>query len=177
MTRFIKIIINRNKNEFKNIHFLPQIISLYGKFSKFLNDDYFQADNSVVDSVINLIEKTTPYFWVILDKKSTKFAGFVFLDNWVGNKNSCHSAEVTTCFNPAFWGKYTKNCAQKFIKYCFKKFRLKKLKAYIFPQNSRVKTLLKKSGFKKEALLRAETFKNGVLQDIEVYSIVKIERS
>ena len=50
------------------------------------------------------------------------------------------------------------------------------LKAYVFPQNSRVKTLLKKSGFKKEAVLKAETVKNGELQDIDVYSIIKSEK-
>ena len=47
------------------------------------------------------------------------------------------------------------------------------MKAYIFPQNFKVKTLLKCAGFKKEAVLKAETIKNGVLQDIEVFSIIK----
>lgn len=174
MSRFIKIIINRKKKEFKNIQYLPQIITLYEKFSKFLHDDYFRTkQESLVDIVINLIEKTSPFFWIIEDKKNSEFAGFVFLDNWVGNNEHIHSAQVTTCFNPAFWGKYTKKCSKKFINYCFKKYGLKKLKAYIFPQNSRVKMLLKKSGFKKEATLKSETFNAGILQDIDVYSIIK----
>jgi RimJ/RimL family protein N-acetyltransferase len=42
-----------------------------------------------------------------------------------------------------------------------------------FCPNFKVKTLLKKSGFKKEAILKAETIKNAKLQDIEVYSIIK----
>lgn len=174
MSKFIKIIVNRNRTEFRNIEYLPQIIKLFEKFSKYLNDDYFFENNeSSIDSIINLIEKTTPYFWAILDKKSNTFAGFCFLENWVGAKNNYHSAEVTTCFNPEFWGKYTKDCAKKFIKYCFKKYNLRKLKAYIFPQNTKVKMLLKKSGFKKEALLKSETLKNGIEQDIEVYSIIQ----
>lgn len=174
MCKFIKIIINRKKREFQNIQYLPQVISLYEKFSKHLHDDYFLNNNkSLVDVVINLVEKTCPFFWVIVDKKSSQFSGFVFLENWVGSENNFHSAEVITCFEPAFWGKYTKNCAKKFIKYCFKKYKLKKLKAYVFPQNLRVSNILKLSGFKKEATLRAETVKNNVLQDIDVYSIVK----
>lgn len=174
MSKFIKIIVNRNQGKFRNIEHLPQIIKLYEKFSNALYDDYFlEHKKSSVDSVIDLIEKATPYFWVILEKNSNKFAGFCFLDNWVGTNNIKHSAEVTTCFEPEFWGKYTKICARKFIKFCFKKYKIKKLKALVFLQNIRVKTLLKNSGFKKEALLKAETIKNGKLQDIEVYSIVK----
>lgn len=174
MSKFIKIIVNRNKKEFRNIQYLPQIICLYERFSSYLHDDYFlEKYVSSVDAIIDLVEKTSPNFWVILDKKSDKFAGFVFLDNWVGAGKNFHSAEVTTCFNPIFWGKYTKFCAQKFIKYCFKKYKLKKLKASIFPQNFKVGAILKKSGFKKEALLKGETLKKGKLQDIEVYSIIK----
>jgi len=174
MSKFIKIIINRKSREFKNIEYLPEVIKLYEKFSRYLHDDYFlKSNSSSIDAVIALVEKTAPYFWVVIDKKSGKFAGFAFLDNWVGAKNEFHSAEITTCFNPAFWGSYTKFCARKFIKYCFKNYKLKKIKAYVFPQNFKVKTLLKRSGFHKEAILKAETVKNGQLQDIEVFAILK----
>lgn len=174
MSKFVKIIINRKKREFKNIQYLPKIIKLYEKFSKYLHDDYFlENQQNTVDAVIHLIEKSAPFFWIILDKKTDKFAGFTFLDNWVGAKNNYHSAEITTCFEPAFWGKYTKICAKKFIKYCFKKYRLEKLKAYIFPQNHMVINLLKSAGFKKEAVLKKETIKNGLLQDIDIYSVIK----
>ncbi len=177
MSKFIKLIINKQKQEYRNIHYLPEVIHLYERFSRYLYDDYFlEKQKSSVDSVVQLVEKTSPYFWVIEDEKSNKFAGFVFLDNWVGSKESAHSAEVTTCFNPIFWGAYTKACAKKFIKYCFKKYKLRKLKATIFPQNFKVRTILKKSGFKKEAQLKGETIKNGGLQDIEIYSIIKKEK-
>lgn len=174
MTKFIKIIVNKQRKEFKNIHYLPHVIRLYEKFSKYLHDDYFlQNQKSSVDAVVDLVEKTSPFFWVIMSEKNSKLAGFVYLDNWVGAGQNFHSAEIITCFEPEFWGKYTKNCAKKFIKYCFKKYKIKKLKAYVFPQNVKVRTLLKKSGFKPEAILKAETVKNGELQDIEVFSIIK----
>lgn len=174
MCKFIKLVIKRKDNEFRNIQYLSQIIKLYQKFSKYLHDDFFIfSKKSSVDAVIDLIERTSPFFWIIEDKNSGKFAGFVYLDNWVGSNLKSHSAEVTTCFEPAFWGKYTKKCARRFIKYCFAKYKLEKLKAYIFPQNFRVRELLKKAGFKKEALLKSETVKNGVLQNIEVFSVLK----
>ncbi len=173
MSKFIKIIINRTQKEFKNIEYLPEVIELYKRFFGYLHDDYFiQKYESPMDLVLKIVEKTSPYFWVVIHKKSNRFAGFAFLDNFVGTENNFHSAEITTCFNPSFWGNYTKFCAKKFIKYCFKKYKLKKLKATIFPQNFKVKALLKRSGFKKEALLRAETLRNGILQDIEMYSIL-----
>ncbi len=172
MIKFIKIVVDRKNQEFRNIQYIPQIIALNEKFARYLHDDYFlENQKSSVDSIINLIEKAGPFFWAIIDKKTDKFAGFVFLDNWVGSKNNVHSAEVTTCFVPLFWGKYTKICAKKFVKYCFKKYQLKKLKAYVFPQNCQVKTLLKSAGFKKEAVLRGETLRNGELQDIEVFAV------
>jgi RimJ/RimL family protein N-acetyltransferase len=174
MSKFIKIIINRKRKEFRNIQYLPQIISLYEKFSKYLHDDYFlPKQKTAIDAVIDLVERTSPFFWIIVDKKTDKFAGFVFLENLVGAGDNFHSAEITTCFEPIFWGQYTKNCAKKSVNYCFKKYKFRKLKAYVFPQNAKVKMLLKKAGFKKEAVLKAETVKNGELQDIQIYSIVK----
>lgn len=174
MIKFIKIIINKKRKEFRNIHYLPQIIRLYERFGHHLHDDYFlKTKESIVDLVIDLIEKSSPYFWIITDNRGDTFSGFVFLDNWTGKQNNFHCAEVTTSFSPEFWGKHTKICAKKFIKYCFKKYKLKKLKAHVFPQNFRVKTLLKETGFKKEAVLKAETVKNNELQDIEIYSIIK----
>lgn len=176
MSKFIKIIIDRRKQEFRNIQYLPKVIALYERFSRYLHDDYFlQNKHSSIDAVIALVERTSPCFWVVVDKKSSRVAGFVFLDNLVGTINDLHSAEITTCFDPVFWGNYTKFCAKKFIKYCFKKYKLKKIKAHIFPQNFKVKTLLKRAGFHKEATLKAETVKNGILQDIEVFSIIRKE--
>ena len=176
MNKFIKIIIDRRNNEFKNIQYLPKIIALYGRFSRYLHDDYFSQNNpSSVDAILALVERTSPYFWAVVDKKTSKLAGFVFLDNLVGTRKDLHSAEITTCFDPIFWGDYTKFCAKKFIKYCFKKYKLKKIKAHVFTQNFKVKTLLKRAGFKREATLKAETMKNGVMQDIEVFSIIRTD--
>ena len=45
----------------------------------------------------------------------------------------------------------------------------------MFPQNFRVKSLLKNVGFKKEAVLKGETLKYGELQDVEVFAVVNGE--
>ena len=82
-----------------------------------------------------------------------------------------------TCFDKRFWGDYTKVCAHIFLDYCFKKYKFKKIKALVYPENFRVKTLLKSVGFEKEALLKDETLRNGKLQDIEIYTIMEAKNA
>lgn len=174
--KFSKILINRNKSIFKNLEYFSELVDLYRLYGKYLNDDY-QKEVDIIEALIETIERCENYFWIILTKNTNEFVGFVFLDNWVGNKSTAHSAEITTCFEKKYWGNYTKYCAKKFINYCFKKFMLKKLKAVIYPDNFRVINLLKSSGFTKEAELKAETMRNDKLQDVHIYSIIKGENN
>ena len=148
--------------------YFEQALFLYTQYSKFLDDDYAQNGSSVYDYFLTLILKTL--FFVIVEKK--KVVGFVYLDNMVGDDERLHSAELTTCFDKSVWGDYTKTCAKTFIADCFERFKLKKIKALVYPENFRVKTLLKSVGFEKEALLKAETLRNNKLQDIEIYSVL-----
>jgi RimJ/RimL family protein N-acetyltransferase len=116
--------------------------------------------------------KKSPYFWIITDR-NFNFMGFVYLDNFVGKRNCLFSAELTTCFDKKAWGIFTRYSAKFFLKYCFDKLGLYKVKAQIYPQNFRVKTLLKNSGFIYEATLKNETLRAGKPQDIEVYSLYR----
>ncbi len=170
MIKFLKVNINRKEKKYKNLQFLEEIYYLYQKHYRYLSDDYATYE-SLLDEVINIIEQATPFFWVILSDEN--FAGFVFLENLIGNKNKLHSAQITTAFKQEFWGDFTKKSAKKFIRYCFKKLNLKKLKALVFKENLKTTKILKTAGFKLEAELKAETLKNGKLQDIKVYSITK----
>lgn len=169
MIKFVKIKINRKTKSYKNICFLEDIYLLYKKFDKFLSDDY--ANKDLLEEVIITIELSSPYFWAVL--KNNSFAGFVFLENIVGNENKLHSAEVTTCFKKEFWGDFTKKVAKKFARYCFKKLGFKKLKAKVFKENVRAAAILRAAGMKFEAELKTETMKNGKPQDILVYSLIK----
>lgn len=158
-------------NPFEKPAYFEQALFLYIKYSKFLDDDYAQNGQSVYDYFLNLAKNTL--FFVIVEDEIV--SGFVYLGNFVGNEEKFHSAELTTCFDKRFWGDYTKVCARIFLDYCFKKYKFKKIKALVYPENFRVKTLLKTVGFKKEALLKGETLRNNKLQDIEVYSVINKE--
>ena len=146
-----------------NSLYLPLCNRLYSKYITFLEDDYNE------DTLADIVSRVYPFFWIILSNKT--FAGFVYLDNIIGNQNKMHSAELTTCVDPRFWGDFTKQGAKIFLEKCFKEFQFTKIKALIYPQNQRVKTLLKTSGFVKEATLKSETLRRGCLQDIEIYSL------
>lgn len=156
-------------NPLKKPVYFEQALFLYKKYYKFLDDDYAQDKLNLRNYFANLILRTAPFFWVITENDIV--SGFVYLDNIIGNSSKLHSAELTTCFDKRFWGNYTKICALIFIKHIFQKYNFVKVKALVYPQNFRVKNLLKFSGFEKEGILQGETFRNGKLQDIEIYSI------
>ncbi len=158
-------------NPYDSPAYFEQALFLYTKYLRCLEDDYAFNGLSVYDYFSNLIERTSPLFFVITEGKIV--SGFVYLDNIIGDGERMHSAELITCFDKRFWGNYTKMCARFFLDYCFKTYGFQKIKALVYPDNFRVRTLLKESGFVKEALLRDETLRKGKLQDIEVYSVFR----
>lgn len=170
MMKFVKVKIDRNKKQYRNINFLEDIYNLYKKYDRYLNDDFTNTD--LLEETIKMIELNYPFFWVVLNSNN-EFAGFVFLENITGNEKKLYSAEVTTCFKKEFWGDFTKKVAKKFTRYCLKKLGFKKLKAKIFKENVRASAILRAAGMKFEAELKAETMKNGKPQDILIYSVIK----
>jgi RimJ/RimL family protein N-acetyltransferase len=147
---------------FKNIYTHPQYLwraaYLYDQWRRYLEDDY------TPEYFVDLLERLSPYFWVIMDGKNV--AGFVFLENVFPK----HKAEINVCFAREYWGDYVRECAEAFFDYCFNYLGFRKLKALVYPQNYLVKTLLRETGFEKEGCFRAETIKHGKEQDIEIYS-------
>lgn len=173
MKRFRPIIIDYEKNFFLNTEYISSIFFLYIRYSRYLDDDYALDGRGLFKYFVENIQNLSPYFWIIFDEKAQVPAGFVYLDKLTGDSNHLHSGEVSACFFKKYWGGFTLETAKKFYELCFEKLGLTKLKAEIYPQNYLVKTLLKKSGFKKEGYLKAETIRRGKLQDIEIYSLIK----
>lgn len=151
------------------LHYIPLIEKCWYKYFKYIQDDFslLHERTSLLKFVLN-----NPFFWVVLDYEE-KFMGFVFLDNFVGNKNKLYSAEITTCFDKKAWGIFTRYSAKFFLKKCFDDFGLYKIKAQIYPDNSKVKNFLKDCGFVYESTLKNETLRNGKPQDIEIYAIYR----
>lgn len=166
MCKFGQIQINPESLNIENLHYIPSILKCFNKYSKYLHDDFTSNDG------IEYILHSIPYLWAVCDYNNN-FMGFVSLDNFTGNKYKSFCAELTTCFHPKAWGVFTRYSAKIFLKKCFDQFGLYKIKALIFPDNYRVKTLLKSAGFEYETTLPKDTVRNNKLQDIEVYSIYR----
>lgn len=168
MNRFKKIIIKRQEGVFYNIEYLSQVMFLYMRYEKFLDDDYARNGQSFYEYFINLVERVCPLFWALVDGE--KVTGFVFLDNLIGDENRIHCAELTTCFDKAYWGAYTKESAELFLEFCLGVYGLNKIKVLVYPQNHLAKGLLRHCGFEKEGHLKSETMKDSKFQDVEIYS-------
>lgn len=172
IAKFVKVNLDTAKNSFENISLFPDIVELLKEYHDRLFDDYSGfSEESASQKTLELINRTAPCFWAVLERNTGEFAGIVFLDGWVGSKTSVHSASVTTCFRKKFWGKFTKQVAKLFARYVFKKYRLKKLRAQVFAFNNNVCGLLRRAGFVHEATLRAETIVREELTDLKVFGL------
>ncbi|MGN0031355.1 MAG: GNAT family N-acetyltransferase [Candidatus Gastranaerophilaceae bacterium] len=164
-----KRLVDINSDKYIFTKYILSIVKCYRKYLYYLQDDFLLSNTG---TVTNFILNTMPNFWVITDY-SDEFMGFVYLDNFIGNGNVLYSAELTTCFDKKAWGSFTKYCAKIFLKKAFDVFGLQKIKAQIYPDNHRIKTLLKSAGFMYESTLKKETLRSGKMQDIEVYAIYR----
>ncbi len=169
MCKFEKIIIGTTLDTSVNLHYIPFVQACFKKYFKYLQDDF--STYSAADIKEFIIDKS-PFFWVVLDYEDT-FMGFVYLDNFTGGGKVMYSAELTTCFDKKAWGSFIRYSAKFFLKKCFDEFGLSKIKAQIYPENFRVKKLLKDCGFVYESTLKNETIRLGKLQDIEVYGLYR----
>lgn len=170
MCKFIQANFDLIDRTIFTLRYIPNIKKCCRLYLSYLLDDFSIADK---DDVYNFIQKRIPYFWFILSAKTDEFMGFVYLDNFVGNDRQLYSAELTTCFDKKAWGVFTRYSAKFFLKKCFDDFGLYKIKAQIYPDNFRVKMLMKNCGFVKESVLKNETLRFGKPQDIEVYALYR----
>ena len=163
MCRFINI----NKENITK--YLFELNQCYQKYYKYLQDDFTEK----YEDVRQFVEQFGKYSWIVEEFISGKFMGFLALDNFIGNDKKLYSAEITTFYKKEAWGIFTKYSGKLFLKKCFDELGLEKVKAVIFSDNFRVKTLLKNSGFVYESTLKSETLRNNKKQDIEIYSIYR----
>ena len=166
MCKFIQIDSNSNV---QFLRYFPSLEACFRKYFKYLQDDFSNYDGT---NFIEFILSMFPFWWIILDSNNN-FMGFVYLDNFVGNGEKLYCAELTTCFEKKAWGIYVRYSAKFFLKKCFDELGLQKIKVQIYPDNFRVKKLLKDLGFVYESTLKNETVRLGKMQDIEVYGLYR----
>lgn len=85
-------------------------------------------------------------------------------------------AELGYWISKIFWNKgYVTEAINLMVSYCFTKFDLVRIHAYVRPGNPASIKALEKCSFKEEGLLRKHQFQNGDHRDFYIYSILKEE--
>lgn len=167
--------------------YLFQAFSLLKQFNNFLFDDFSPfKSNFNYFSFLSLINSLEGHFWIIIEPSSKEFAGFFFLDDFIGNpfpssssssftpsnNNIYHSASINACISKKFWGPFVYKQGKLIINLIFKHFNLHKLQAQVFSHNHRPINILQKLGFSKEATLIHHTVVDDKFCDLLVFSIV-----
>lgn len=81
------------------------------------------------------------------------------------------TAEVGYWLGEAFWGRgFATEALRRFSQYAFDSFRFERLEAWVFDSNPASGRVLEKAGYRYEATLRRNAYKEGRFRDCHVYS-------
>ena len=86
----------------------------------------------------------------------------------------CRTAELGYYIGQPFWGKGITTAAVKQIcSYVFENTDIIRIYAESFARNTASCKVLEKAGFTYEGTLRANAVKNGIIEDMRMYSLIK----
>lgn len=111
--------------------------------------------------------------WGIKRKGTNHLIGTIGFNLWLPKH---HRAEIGYEIHPNYWRNgYAREAIAKLISFGFEELDLTRIGAVVFLKNEASNQLLLNLGFKKEGILRAYMYQNGVPNDVNVYSIVKTD--
>ncbi len=111
--------------------------------------------------------------WGIVRKGSKALIGTCGIYDW--NKTA-RRAEIGYDLDPAHWGHGLMTEALRvMLKYGFEKMELNRIQAIIDSENIRSIQLVLRLGFKREGVLRQNSYFNGQFRDDAVFSLLKME--
>lgn len=110
------------------------------------------------------------YAWAVCDKTSGDVMGIFSL--YFINKNH-KRAELGYWLLPPYWNKgFATEAITAILNYAKKELNLHRISAEIEPANTASLKLLQKLGFKQDGTLRDYELKNGLFQDLEIWSVL-----
>jgi|GEM_PF-6768633 len=125
-----------------------------------------QEQLAFIEAVAGLIEGAGRCFWVVKRKKDGVFAGFMYLYNFYGK-----TAFAGACFKREFWGEEVLKIGQKFLKHCFSRLALHKLKCETMHSNPYVNGFLRRMGFALEGVMEEDTFVDGKPENLLLWGL------
>ena len=112
--------------------------------------------------------------WGIVRKGSRELVGTCGYYDW--NKTA-RRAEIGYDLDPAYWGEgIMTESLRAILEYGFEDMELNRIQAIIDSKNTRSIKLIRRLGFKKEGVLRQNSYFNGQFRDDVVFSLLKKER-
>jgi ribosomal-protein-alanine N-acetyltransferase len=116
---------------------------------------------------------STPVTHFLIFKEQEHIGNFAFL-----LKEDVHryNAEIGYWLGEPFWGRgIMPGVIRTMLLYIFNNFEISRVYAEVFSPNTGSMKVLEKSGFKKEAVIRKNVFKNGQFLDTHLYSMLNDE--
>jgi ribosomal-protein-alanine N-acetyltransferase len=168
----LRRLIKEDVEQIFNLRSNEDVMKFIGKSPIISMDEAMVFFNLVNNSLENNIGIT----WAMALKKTPeKMIGTMGL--WRLIKEN-YRAEVGYMLLPEFWKKGLANEALlKVIEYGFDKMKLHSIEAHISPRNAASASLLKKTGFAKEAYFKEDFFFNGTFEDTAIYSLLAKSKS
>lgn len=120
---------------------------------------------------LSTFNKSFLYFHII-NKKTDKIIGWCGYHTWYLDHNR---AEIGYgLFDDNYKRKgFMSEALKPILDYGFRKMNLHRIEAFISPENAASLKLVEKFGFQKEGVLKEHYFKNNVMEDSAVYSLLK----
>lgn len=157
-------------------------LNIYERFSEEEVTKYYgmfpmqaitQAER-IINNFNKGFENSISIRWGIQLKHNNLLIGTCGYHNW--NKYASR-AEVGYELSKDYWGKgYMREALTSIISYGFHFMNLNRIEALVYPENTDSHSLLMKSGFLKEGILREYAFFRDIHQDLVMYSLLKSDK-
>jgi len=148
----------------------PQVIKHFG-----VSFSTLEATQEQMDWYANMIKQDTGRCWAICSADNKIFYGVCTLNFW---KKEHRKVETGYWIFPEYWGKgIVPEALSKIFEYGFTVMNLHRIAAEVEEDNPGSIAVLKKSGFTYEGTLRECEIKDGRFINLEVYALLKKEKS
>lgn len=147
----------------KNYKYIENFKKLHSKYSKFLTDDFSSKEN-IFSDIYNKFGK------LIFIEFFGEFMGFVYLYDWIYNKDEYFSVTITAAIEKKFWGRRVELCAQEFFSLLHQKYKFYQILAEVYENNKRVLGILKKLNFSLLYTKKNATKVGGILTSINIFA-------
>jgi len=122
---------------------------------------------------IDLFRYRRSIYWIIARKDNDKLLGSCGFNYW--NRDHCRG-EISYDLGKKHWGKgIMSRTIKSVLGFAFTQMELHRIEATVTPTNQASLKVLKKSGFKKEGILREQKLLHGKFEDAIIMSLLQKE--